>query len=125
MFPVHSTWMLLSLVVSYPSPLEPLGRLDERVIPEASGIVKSRRYPGIYWVHNDSGNPPLIFAIRGDGRIVRSFRVEVPNIDWEDIAIDDQGHLYWETSATTPALCPCGRSTALTNRTRRRPRASR
>ncbi len=91
---VHSTWMLLSLIASYPSPLEPLGRLDERVLPEASGIVKSRRYPGIYWVHNDSGNPSLIFAIRGDGRIVRPFRLEVPNIDWEDIAIDDHGHLY-------------------------------
>ena len=47
-------------------------------IPEASGIVKSRRYPGIYWVHNDSGNPPLLFAIRGDGRIVRQFRLERP-----------------------------------------------
>ena len=94
MSPVFPTWILLSLIVSYPSPLEPLGRLDERVIPEASGIVKSRRYPGIYWVHNDSGNPPLLFAIRGDGRIVRPFRLDVPNIDWEDIAIDDQGHLY-------------------------------
>ena len=69
-------------------------RLDPRWIPEASGIVKSRRHPGIFWVHNDSGNPPLLFAIRGDGRIVRQFRLEIPNIDWEDIAIDDQGHLY-------------------------------
>ena len=50
--------------------------------------------PGIFWVHNDSGNPPLLFAIRGDGRIVRQFRLAVPNLDWEDIAIDDQGHLY-------------------------------
>ena len=45
-------------------------------------------------MHNDSGNPPLLFAIRADGRIVRQFRLEVPNIDWEDIAIDDRGHLY-------------------------------
>src|SRR6516165_11844808 len=76
------------------APLEPLGGLDVKAVPEASGIVKSRRYPGIFWVHNDSGNPPLLFAIRGDGCIVRQFRVAVPNIDWEDIAIDDQGHLY-------------------------------
>jgi len=76
------------------SPLEHLGTLDLKRIPEASGIVKSRRYPGIFWTHNDSGNPPLLFAIRRDGRIVRQFRLEVPNIDWEDIAIDDQGHLY-------------------------------
>jgi hypothetical protein len=69
-------------------------RLDDRVIPEASGIVKSRRHPGIFWVHNDSGNPPLLFAIKDDGRIVRQFRLGIPNIDWEDIATDDRGHLY-------------------------------
>jgi hypothetical protein len=77
-----------------PPPLESVGRLDIRAIPEASGIVKSRRYPGIFWVHNDSGNPPLLFAIRGDGRIVGRFRLAVPNLDWEDITIDDRGHLY-------------------------------
>jgi hypothetical protein len=86
--------LVLGTVSGEPSPLETVGRLDEKLIPEASGIVKSRRYPGIFWTHNDSGNPPLLFAISGDGRIVRQFRVGVPNIDWEDIAIDDQGHLY-------------------------------
>ena len=77
-----------------PAPLEPLGRLEPRLVPEASGIVKSRRHPGIFWVHNDSGNPPLLFAINADGRIVRQFGLAIPNIDWEDIAIDDHGHLY-------------------------------
>src|SRR6516165_5300997 len=77
-----------------PGPLEPLGRFEAGMIPEASGVVKSRRYPGIFWVHNDSGNAPLLFAVRADGRIVRRFRLAVPNLDWEDIAIDDQGHLY-------------------------------
>src|SRR6516165_12535026 len=77
-----------------PGPLEPLGRFEAGMIPEASGVVKSRRYPGIFWVHNDSGNAPLLFAVRADGRVVRRFRLAVPNLDWEDIAIDDQGHLY-------------------------------
>ncbi|MFO0956282.1 MAG: hypothetical protein U0800_02315 [Isosphaeraceae bacterium] len=63
-------------------------------IREASGIAASRRHPGIFWVHNDSGNPPEIFAIRRDGTLVRKYRVGVPNIDWEDIAVDDRGHLY-------------------------------
>jgi len=76
------------------SPLEPVGRFDSRILPEASGIVKSRRHPGIYWVHNDSGNPPALFAIKRDGSVVREFRLEVPNVDWEDIAADDEGHLY-------------------------------
>ena len=82
------------LLAAPPSPLEHLGRFDARSLPEASGIAKSRRYPGIFWVHNDSGNPPALFAIRKDGTIVREFRLGVPNIDWEDIAADDHGHLY-------------------------------
>src|SRR3954463_4778166 len=85
--------LIASLAVA-PTPLEPLGRFDLRVLPEASGIVKSRRHPGIYWVHNDSGNSPSLYAIRRDGTIVREFRLSVPNVDWEDIAVDDEGHLY-------------------------------
>src|SRR5271165_5233750 len=96
-------WILIaSLIVqvaaeakkSGPASLEPMGRFDARALPEASGIAKSRRHPGTFWVHNDSGNPPVLFAIRKDGTIVREFRLAVPNIDWEDIAIDNQGHLY-------------------------------
>jgi hypothetical protein len=73
---------------------EVLGKFDLRAIPEASGIVKSRRYAGIFWVHNDSGNPPALFAVRRDGTIVREFRLAAPNVDWEDIAADEKGHLY-------------------------------
>jgi hypothetical protein len=75
-------------------PLQTLGRLDHPAIREASGIVASRKYPGIFWVHNDSGNPPALFAVKRDGSLVREFAVSVPNIDWEDIATDDHGHLY-------------------------------
>ncbi len=74
--------------------LEPIGKLSHPAIREASGIVKSRRYPGVFWVHNDSGNRPALFAVRRDGSLIREFAVKIPNIDWEDIATDDQGHLY-------------------------------
>jgi hypothetical protein len=74
--------------------LENLGRFDEKQLPEASGIVKSRRHPGTYWVHNDSGNAPVLFAVRRDGTVIRRFRLAIPNLDWEDIAIDEAGHLY-------------------------------
>lgn len=94
------------LLAAPPSPLEPLGRFDARSLPEASGIAKSRRYPGIFWVHNDSGNPPALFAIRRDGTIVREFRLGVPNIDWEDIAADDQGHLYVGDIGNNGGLLP-------------------
>ena len=65
-----------------------------RGIVEPSGLVASRRHPGIFWTHNDSGNPPALFAVRRDGSLVREYKVAAANVDWEDIGIDDAGHLY-------------------------------
>ena len=73
---------------------ERVGRLEHPAIREASGIVKSRRHPGIFWVLNDSGNAPKLFAVRADGSLAREFDVNVINIDWESIAIDDSGRLF-------------------------------
>jgi hypothetical protein len=101
-----ATVLILVLLSASAPPLELIGRLDAKVIPEASGIVKSRKHAGIFWVHNDSGNPPLLFAIRGDGQIVQSFRLEVPNVDWEDITIDDQGRLVLGDIGNNLGLLP-------------------
>jgi hypothetical protein len=92
-----TAWVVLVLVLAgLPRDvlLERLGRLEHPAIREASGLVKSRRYPGVFWVHNDSGNAPLLFAVRRDGSLIREYLVQAPNVDWEDIATDDQGHLY-------------------------------
>ena len=75
-------------------PLETLGRLSDPSIRETSGIVKSRKHPGVFWIVSDSGNPPAIHAIRRDGRVLATFRVGAPNVDWEEIAIDNSGHLF-------------------------------
>ncbi|WP_435016847.1 hypothetical protein TA3x_004428 [Tundrisphaera sp. TA3] len=74
--------------------LERVGRFEAAAIREASGIVRSRRHADTYWVHNDSGNPPALFAVRRNGQLIRSYRVAAPNLDWEDIAADDDGNLY-------------------------------
>jgi hypothetical protein len=87
-------------------PLEPLGRLDHPPIREASGIVASRRHPGVFWVHNDSGNPPVLFAVRRDGTLLREYAVAAPNLDWEDIATDDAGHLYIGEIGNNGTLLP-------------------
>ncbi len=64
-------------------------------IDESSGIVKSRRLPELFWTHNDSGDRPRIFAVRSDGSVVGGVEIAgAQNIDWEDIAIDDDGHLF-------------------------------
>ncbi len=86
--------LALLLVLMGGGSFQRIGRLDHPAIRECSGIVASRRHSGIFWVHNDSGNPPELFAVRRDGSLVRTFTVDVPNVDWEDIALDDQGHLF-------------------------------
>lgn len=64
-------------------------------ILEPSGLVRSRRHPGVFWTHGDSGCPRVIHAVSGDGALVRSVLVEGGScIDWEDIAADDEGNLY-------------------------------
>lgn len=71
-----------------------VGRIDDPAIPESSGLVASRKYAGVFWTHNDSGNPAMIFAVDRTGKTLASFKVDARNTDWEDIAIDDAGHLY-------------------------------
>ena len=67
---------------------------DER-IDESSGLAASRRHPGIYWTHNDSGDRPRIFAIDRRGGTVAEIQIDGAKArDWEDIAIDDAGKLY-------------------------------
>lgn len=81
-----------------PYALEPawqVHRLDAAAIRESSGLVASRRHPGIFWTHNDSGDAPRIFAITAEGRLVAEFRVEgAMHRDWEDITADRDGNLY-------------------------------
>jgi hypothetical protein len=55
---------------------------------ELSGVVVSRRQPGVLFTHNDSGAAARIFALRADGRLIGSIRVAgAVNVDWEDIAL--------------------------------------
>ena len=99
-------WLATVLVGSEVEPLERVGRLAAPAIREASGIVASRRYPGIFWVHNDSGNPSELFAVRRDGQLVRTYLVAAPNVDWEDISTDDAGHLYLADTGNNKLILP-------------------
>ncbi|HET7232980.1 MAG TPA: hypothetical protein VFJ16_23425 [Longimicrobium sp.] len=54
---------------------------------ESSGVAESRRHPGVYWSHNDSGRDPDLFAVGSDGRHLGKLKVTgAQNHDWEDIA---------------------------------------
>ncbi|MEX0882193.1 MAG: hypothetical protein WDZ72_01845 [Cyclobacteriaceae bacterium] len=64
------------------------GKLENKEIDEASGMVVSRTHQNIIYTHNDSGGQPIIFMIDTlaayRGKIVLE---GIENRDWEDIAI--------------------------------------
>jgi hypothetical protein len=74
-----------------------LARMHDPRIKESSGIVASRRYADVFWTHNDGGGPKkqILYAIDRKGNTRASFPVVGVTLhDWEDIAIDNAGHLY-------------------------------
>ena len=74
-----------------------LARMSDLRIKESSGVVASRRFPNVFWTHNDGGGPKkqVLYAIDRQGKTLASFPVTGATFhDWEDIAIDDAGHLY-------------------------------
>ena len=74
-----------------------LARISDPRIKESSGVVASRRYTGVFWTHNDGGGPKkqVLYAIDRKANTRASFPVVgVALHDWEDIAIDDAGHLF-------------------------------
>ena len=79
-------------------PGKQVGRVETELIKEASGIVASRKNPGILWVHNDSGDSARVYALNTAGKLLRTCRIEGAFCrDWEDIAIGpgpDKQHDY-------------------------------
>jgi hypothetical protein len=74
-----------------------VARMSDSRIKESSGVVASRRYADVFWTHNDGGGPTkqVLYAIDREGNTRAFFSViDVTLHDWEDIAIDDAGHLY-------------------------------
>lgn len=66
----------------------PLTTVSDRELPELSGLAASRRWPGVYWAHNDSGDGPRLFAFNRRGQVIARIEVEgAEAVDWEDIAL--------------------------------------
>lgn len=74
-----------------------IGRIAHPRITESSGVVASRQFPGILWTQTDGGGPKKqsLFAITREGASAGEFFVsDVFITDWEDIAVDDEKHLF-------------------------------
>ena len=73
------------------------GRIENRLINEASGLAGSIRHDNLLWVHNDSGDSARLFAISPQGRTLGSVVFpESANVDWEDLTsftLDGEAYL--------------------------------
>jgi hypothetical protein len=66
-------------------PAATLQRVAE--LPEGSGLAASRRTPGRFWSHNDSGEP-VLFALDGNGRVIGRLTISGAAVeDWEAVAV--------------------------------------
>jgi hypothetical protein len=55
-------------------------------VHETSGVAVSQAHAGIFWTHNDSGDP-LLYAIDAEGRTAGTVRVTGAQVkDWEDVS---------------------------------------
>ena len=83
---------------SYASPATQGGN-PPSVLGELSGLAASRRHPGVYWAHNDSGNAFELYALAADGSLLQTIALDGADAeDIEDVAVA-------RCSATTSAWC--------------------
>ena len=74
------------------SPPEKLCEVSHKPINESSGLAASRRYPGMFWTHNDSGDDPRLFAFDTAGRHLGTCKIKRADaVDWEDMASFSRG----------------------------------
>lgn len=65
-----------------------LGQLQDPRLREISGLAASRRHPGLYYVHNDSGDQPRIYLIDREGSSRATIELlGAQHVDYEDIAL--------------------------------------
>ncbi|WP_026461613.1 hypothetical protein [Adhaeribacter aquaticus] len=73
--------------------VEQVGKMAKEEVMENSGFAITE--DGNLWTHADGGNLPVLYKINTAGKLLAT--VEIPNttnIDWEDLAKDDQGNIY-------------------------------
>ena len=73
---------------SAPLIIRALQPADLSRLPECSGLVASRRYPGRLYANNDHGNPPLLHALDTLGHYLGAFTAPgLTNHDWEELSL--------------------------------------
>jgi hypothetical protein len=74
------------------APTQRLAQVADGGIREASALVASQQWPGVYWTLNDSGNAPVLYAFDQYGAPRGAFRVSgATNVDWEALQLGPDG----------------------------------
>lgn len=66
--------------------VQPIVVMSDQRLEELSGLVASRKYPGVLWAHPDSGNEPRLHALEINGNSTTIELEDVNLCDWEAIA---------------------------------------
>jgi len=62
--------------------------IRDRRLNEVSGIAGGRRNPSLFYMLNDSGGKPEVYALNAKGKVVATLALRgASNRDWEDIAL--------------------------------------
>jgi hypothetical protein len=65
-----------------------IGTTTSPLLVETSGVVGSRAFPGVLWMHGDSGDSARFSAVASDGTLLAQYFLDgATNHDWEDLAI--------------------------------------
>jgi len=74
--------------------IQQVGRLPKNRITENSGLAPANKI-GDLWTHSDGGNSSRLYQITRQGDLLRTLDLApLTNIDWEDLAHDDEQRLY-------------------------------
>jgi hypothetical protein len=76
--------------------VHPVGQTP-RELRELSGLTASRRHPGLFWAHNDSGSGFTLYALDAEGRVRATFPLYVGVTDVEAVAVGPcpEGSCLW------------------------------
>ena len=80
--------------VSQAYEVKQVGRMTKEKVVESSGLEIANA-EGDLWTHGDGGNTAKLYKVTLQGdRLEELDLAPLTNIDWEDLAQDEDGHLY-------------------------------
>ena len=102
------------------APLKQVGTVDHPPVDEMSGIVKSPQFDNVWWVHNDSGDRPRLFAMdstgamhlapwRADRYVAGAAAVDTSGRPaWPGLALGNAAHIDYEDMAVEDSVLYVG-----------------